>query len=364
MKPLNRIVIISLLLLMPLTAGADINQWSGSGPFAPGPGNQIITTLAISPDGKTVYAGTGSGTVLSYTYAAPDVITDTVGNISAGGATLNGAVSANNHDATVSFEYGLAAIYGSSIDATPKIVAGTLPTPVSAAITGLACNTAYHYRAKATNSGGAMYGSDATFTTAACPSSLLTVSTVGSGVIHSSSQTHTGIPGDISCSGNAGTCGALYPTGEKVTLSATPEGATSIFDRWGLDCLGQGNPCILTLDDARSATAIFTTAPLAKNSTTGVFYPTLEQALGTANVVTPDTLLLLGISYSGLVTLDKGINLKGGWDTLYRNLTGMPTTLNGGLTVVQGTSSLENIDVTGKLTIKGGILRVKGVKVK
>ena len=36
-------------------------------------------------------------------------------------------------------------------------------------ITGLACNTLYHFRAVATNANGTTNGSDATFTTSACP---------------------------------------------------------------------------------------------------------------------------------------------------------------------------------------------------
>jgi hypothetical protein len=41
--------------------------------------------------------------------------------------------------------------------------------PISTALTGLTCGTTYHYRAYATNSAGTGTGSDATFTTSACP---------------------------------------------------------------------------------------------------------------------------------------------------------------------------------------------------
>lgn len=41
-------------------------QWVGAGPFATGLGDQVITALALTPDGKTAYAGTGSGTVFKH----------------------------------------------------------------------------------------------------------------------------------------------------------------------------------------------------------------------------------------------------------------------------------------------------------
>jgi len=63
----NFVSLFAALLLLSsffcTTAQAAPNQWNGSGPFATGLGNRVINALAVSPDGKTVYAGTGSGTV-------------------------------------------------------------------------------------------------------------------------------------------------------------------------------------------------------------------------------------------------------------------------------------------------------------
>jgi hypothetical protein len=64
-----------LLLLLPWSASAAVSSWSGAGPFTTGAGNQVINALALSPDGLTVYAGTGSGTVLSYQYPPSQTIT-------------------------------------------------------------------------------------------------------------------------------------------------------------------------------------------------------------------------------------------------------------------------------------------------
>jgi hypothetical protein len=58
-----------LISLLPLSALSGIGTWTGTGPMATGLGNQVINALAVSPDGQTVYAGTGSGTVFNYVYA-------------------------------------------------------------------------------------------------------------------------------------------------------------------------------------------------------------------------------------------------------------------------------------------------------
>ncbi len=71
---------------------------------------------------------------------------------------------------TVTFDYGLTSCYGSSIAATPgTVAAGTGSISVIANLTGLTCNTYYHYRLKAVSSGGTSTGSDTEFLTAPCP---------------------------------------------------------------------------------------------------------------------------------------------------------------------------------------------------
>ncbi|GAB4090824.1 IPTL-CTERM sorting domain-containing protein [Hydrogenophaga soli] len=59
--------------LCALTAGVHAapvyDQWVGTGPFATGQGNRVITALAVRPDGTQVFAGTGSGTVLGYAFS-------------------------------------------------------------------------------------------------------------------------------------------------------------------------------------------------------------------------------------------------------------------------------------------------------
>jgi hypothetical protein len=67
--------------------------------------------------------------------------------------------------------------------------------------------------------------------------------------------TVTSQPPGIDC---ATTCTASYPFNQQVSLTATPaQGST--FTRWNPPSLGcGGNPCIVTMDRARVATAVFT----------------------------------------------------------------------------------------------------------
>lgn len=95
---------------------------------------------------------------------APSVVTGTT-------VKLNGTVNANGAVTTVTFDFGLTTGYGTSIAAVPNTIAATVSAvAVSAAKTGLACNTTYHYRVKAVNSAGITYGSDKSFATSACAS--------------------------------------------------------------------------------------------------------------------------------------------------------------------------------------------------
>jgi len=60
-------LILSIGILLPFSGNAlaAFSQWSGSGPFATGDGNRVITALAVAPDGRMLFAGSLSGTVFS-----------------------------------------------------------------------------------------------------------------------------------------------------------------------------------------------------------------------------------------------------------------------------------------------------------
>jgi trimeric autotransporter adhesin len=104
----------------------------------------------------------------------PLVSTLAAGTITATSAVLNGMVSANGAQTTVTFDYGTTAAYGglgSPLTAVESpLSSGASNAPVSVPLSGLACNTTYHFRANANNGiGGTINAGDLSFTTTACP---------------------------------------------------------------------------------------------------------------------------------------------------------------------------------------------------
>jgi hypothetical protein len=98
------------------------------------------------------------------------VTTEAATGTGQGTATLNATVDAEGDDAFCSFEYGPSAAYGKTAACSINPVTGTAPTAVSAALSGLAAGTTYHFRVVATNGAGPIKGTDLTFATAAAPS--------------------------------------------------------------------------------------------------------------------------------------------------------------------------------------------------
>lgn len=68
MNRLKHLLPIFLVCLMAQPATAAFNQWSGDGPYTTGLANRLMKTIAVSSDGRTIYTGTGSGTVFHYSY--------------------------------------------------------------------------------------------------------------------------------------------------------------------------------------------------------------------------------------------------------------------------------------------------------
>ncbi|HEV2059446.1 MAG TPA: hypothetical protein VGR11_08810 [Solirubrobacteraceae bacterium] len=102
--------------------------------------------------------------------AQPSVSTGGVQAVSTTGAVLTGAVNPRGEDTTVFFRYGPTQAYGAR---TPNIAVGngTKKVAVSAAVSGLAPGTRYHYRLVAV--GGTARGTDRTFRTKALPAPLI-----------------------------------------------------------------------------------------------------------------------------------------------------------------------------------------------
>jgi uncharacterized protein (TIGR02145 family) len=142
---------------------------NGSGDFL----SNITGLLPGSTYYVRAYATNSQGTSYGspeYTFItcrAPLATTNDATNLGASKATLNGQVNANSVNDSVTkitFEYGTTVSYGITVVATPDTLKRTSNKAVSAGVTGLTPNTVYHYRVKAVNCGGTIYGDDKTFT--------------------------------------------------------------------------------------------------------------------------------------------------------------------------------------------------------
>jgi len=139
-------------------------------------------STSADPCATYSYGNAGDFTVNLIAYVPPPpptVVTTAATAITGATATLNGTVNANNASTTVSFEYGLTAAYGSTVAGVPSPVNGNVVTGVSAAISGLAPNTLYHFRVKGVNVSGTSNGGDLTFTTLAIVPTVVTTAATG-----------------------------------------------------------------------------------------------------------------------------------------------------------------------------------------
>jgi hypothetical protein len=112
-------------------------------------------------------SGTNYGATKSFTASgqSPSTAIAPATNISATGATLNGFVNPNGLLTSVIFQYGTSIVYDSTKVAIESPFTETSDMSVSANIAQLKASTLYHYRLIATNSLGATFSSDISFTT-------------------------------------------------------------------------------------------------------------------------------------------------------------------------------------------------------
>jgi|GEM_PF-2903628 len=128
------------------------------------PDNLVLTfttpytgTFVNSPDADS------SG---PFTLALPPAVSPgAAGSVTPTGASLAATINPNNDATVAQFQYGTTTSYGSTATITLSPNNGTVGQNVSVAITGLAANTTYHFRAVATNGVGGTVGDDLTFTT-------------------------------------------------------------------------------------------------------------------------------------------------------------------------------------------------------
>jgi hypothetical protein len=113
---MHRILLSALVLLLvgtaPTISAQPIpNIWTGNGPFATGQGDNVVQALAVSPDGMTVYSGTGSGTLFTYDYGfmlhvtitgnGNGLVSDDTGGINCASGSVTACSDTYLHDTTV-----------------------------------------------------------------------------------------------------------------------------------------------------------------------------------------------------------------------------------------------------------------------
>ena len=99
------------------------------------------------------------------TSTVPSIITESATDLTNTTATLNGTANANNSSTTLTFEYGSTTSYGKTAVAIQSPIIGSSSININIGITGLTSGLLYHYRAKAVNAIGIIYGEDVQFST-------------------------------------------------------------------------------------------------------------------------------------------------------------------------------------------------------
>jgi len=139
--------------------------------------------------------GTSLGADQTFT-CSPQAFTNNADNIGAFTAELTGSANPNGLATTGQYQWGLTTAYG-NVTPVKSLGAGTSFQFIDGGIlTGLTCNTTYHFRATATNANGTSNGNDVTFQTLPC-----------------TPQTFTGIVAAVGKTG-ATLLGAVNPNGQ------------------------------------------------------------------------------------------------------------------------------------------------------
>ncbi len=194
-----------------------------SGTYGTGAYSQTISGLTCNTlyhyrSFATNSGGTGTsadGTFTTSACSAPTVTASAASTITTTGADLNGNITADGGAAPTArgFYYGTTVSYGSTSSTTGTYTTGTY----SQSITGLTCNTLYHYQAFATNSGGTGTATDGTFTTAACP----VAPTVTASAASSITTTGATLTGNITATGGENATARGFHYGTTVSYGST-----------------------------------------------------------------------------------------------------------------------------------------------
>ncbi|MCX6875988.1 MAG: cadherin-like beta sandwich domain-containing protein [Verrucomicrobia bacterium] len=166
------------------TWGSTSNGQLGNGSTGNSNVPVAVSTSAFRNGERLATASAGSIQCLALVASpqSPVVTTLAATDILDTGATLNGSVTTNGMDCTLSFEYGLTPSYGSTVAATPASVSGSaMSTPAHADLGNLIPGTTWHYRFTVTTAGVMTPGEDMTITTSTA--ATLTNLTLGGGAL-------------------------------------------------------------------------------------------------------------------------------------------------------------------------------------
>jgi hypothetical protein len=142
----------------------------------------VSLSLSIAPAGAHLVCPPGVKKPAYCTNIPPLAVTLPATSVGTTTATLNGLVGGFGDNTQYFFQYGTSTAYGAQAPnppgtvpgcppgvSNPNYCVGSAPTQVSAAVTGLASNTTYHFRVVAHNTDGTTFGRDAVFTTGKIP---------------------------------------------------------------------------------------------------------------------------------------------------------------------------------------------------
>lgn len=143
------------------------NDGSGTGLFSSlltdlNPATKYYVRAYASNEKETVY---GDEETFSSLGQAPTVVTTAASLVGSLTALLNGIVNCNYLSTTVTFEYGHDTNYGKSVPFQNNPAEGSVETSVNAPVSGLDENSIYHYRIRARNTLGEVFGNDIVFKT-------------------------------------------------------------------------------------------------------------------------------------------------------------------------------------------------------
>ena len=164
------------------------------------------------------------------TPAPPTVATAPATNVSGSGATLNGSVNPNGQQTNYAFQWGPTAGYGHETPLT-SAGSGSSSGSVSAALSGLASGSTYHYRIIAINDSGTSVGSDQSFTIGGNPPAPSTPPTASTGSATNVGQSGATVNGTVNPGGQATSYYFEYgPTANYGFETAATSGGSGVTD--------------------------------------------------------------------------------------------------------------------------------------